>query len=256
METGIRKLRDNLSRYIRRTEAGEVISVTAHGRVVAELVPPSTTSRVGRRSRYDELIATGVIRPALEGGIPSRRGRTFGSRQAPPRRSWTMTVATRSVRGARATRRVRRAVRPPAAPAALETRYIDSSALVAALLERDAAARAALRVAGRRVTSALTLAEASRVIVHARASGRLSPAEERAAIRAVQVFARRCDLVAVTDAILNRVGRRFPVEPVRTLDAVHLATAEAFDEPPPLVTIVTRDARVRDNARAFGYRVE
>ena len=40
METGIRELKDNLSRYIRRIEAGERISVTVHGRVVAELVPP------------------------------------------------------------------------------------------------------------------------------------------------------------------------------------------------------------------------
>ena len=65
MQTGIRELKDNLSRYIRRIEAGERIAVTAHGRVVAELVPPSS-SKAGPRSRYDELIATGVIRPALD----------------------------------------------------------------------------------------------------------------------------------------------------------------------------------------------
>jgi hypothetical protein len=35
-----------------------------------------------------------------------------------------------------------------------------------------------------------------------------------------------------------------------------LATAELLGEPPPLVTVVTRDARVRDNARALGYAVE
>ena len=69
METGIRELKDNLSRYIRRSEAGERIAVTAHGRVVAELVPPST-SKSGHRSRYAELVATGVIRPALEDGDP------------------------------------------------------------------------------------------------------------------------------------------------------------------------------------------
>jgi len=46
------------------------------------------------------------------------------------------------------------------------------------------------------------------------------------------------------------------VEPIRTLDALHLATAEELAEPPALVTIVTRDARVRDNARALGYAVE
>ncbi len=40
MEAGIRELKDNLSRYIRRIEAGERIAVTAHGRVVAELGAP------------------------------------------------------------------------------------------------------------------------------------------------------------------------------------------------------------------------
>ena len=51
-------------------------------------------------------------------------------------------------------------------------------------------------------------------------------------------------------------GRPFPIEPIRTLDAVHLATAELLDEAPQVVTIVTRDVRVRDNARALGYIVE
>jgi hypothetical protein len=35
-----------------------------------------------------------------------------------------------------------------------------------------------------------------------------------------------------------------------------LATAEFLDEQPQFVTIITRDARVRDNARAIGYAVE
>jgi prevent-host-death family protein len=69
VEAGIRELKDNLSRYIRRIESGERIAVTAHGRIVAELVPPSRESRAAQ-SRYDELVATGVIRPALEGGDP------------------------------------------------------------------------------------------------------------------------------------------------------------------------------------------
>ena len=70
METGIRELKDNLSRYIRRVESGARIAVTAHGRVVAELGPPSRESRGRRRTRYDELVATGVIRPAVADGEP------------------------------------------------------------------------------------------------------------------------------------------------------------------------------------------
>lgn len=68
--TGIRELKDNLSHYVRRIEAGERIAITAHGRIVAELVPAGTTSATGRRSRFDELVAAGVIRPALEDGDP------------------------------------------------------------------------------------------------------------------------------------------------------------------------------------------
>jgi prevent-host-death family protein len=68
--TGIRELKDNLSRYIRRIEAGERITITAHGRVVAELVPPGARTK-GTPSRFDDLIASGAIRPPLEVGDPT-----------------------------------------------------------------------------------------------------------------------------------------------------------------------------------------
>jgi predicted nucleic acid-binding protein len=141
------------------------------------------------------------------------------------------------------------------APAAASFRYIESSALLAALLEHDAAALKALRADGRRVTSALTFAEGPRALIRAKIAGRVTPDEERAALRALQTFERRCAVVAVTDAVLTRAGRPFPVEPIRTLDAIHLATAELLGETPQLVTLVTRDDRVRENARALGYAV-
>lgn len=74
-------------------------------------------------------------------------------------------------------------------------------------------------------------------------------------MQALRRFERRCYVVAITDAVLARVRRPFPVEPIRTLDAVHLATAELLGEPPPLMTIVSRDDRVRDNAVALGYAI-
>lgn len=134
-------------------------------------------------------------------------------------------------------------------------RYVETSALLSALLEQDGDAERELRADGRRVTSALTVAESYRAIVRAREAGRLDAAQERAVVRALRTFFARCDLVAVTDEVLTRAGRPFPREPVRTLDAIHLATAEALGEPPPLVTMVTRDSRVRENARALGYGV-
>ena len=66
---GIRKLKNNLSRYIGLVEAGERISVMAHGRIVAELGPPGPYP-AGRLSHYDSLIASGAVRPPLESGDP------------------------------------------------------------------------------------------------------------------------------------------------------------------------------------------
>ena len=146
---------------------------------------------------------------------------------------------------------------PAAADSALvAVRYIESSALVAALLERDADALKSIRSKIKPITSALTFAEAARAIVRARVAERLTPDAERAAVRAMRRFERRCYVVSITDDVLARVRRPFPVEPVRTLDAVHLATAESLGELPQLITIVTRDDRVRDNAKALGYSVE
>ncbi|HEX6535656.1 MAG TPA: type II toxin-antitoxin system VapC family toxin [Gemmatimonadaceae bacterium] len=135
-------------------------------------------------------------------------------------------------------------------------RYIETSALLAALLEQEPEAKRALRAKGQRVTSVLTIAEAQRAIVRARGAGRLDTAQERAVVRALRTFAARCDLVAVTEDVLERAGRPFPMEPIRTLDAFHLATAELLGEPPALLTIVTRDSRVRDNATAMGYATD
>ncbi|MPZ17808.1 MAG: type II toxin-antitoxin system prevent-host-death family antitoxin [Luteitalea sp.] len=74
---GIRELKDNLSRYVRRIEVGERIAITAHGRVVAELVPPGAKT-AGRSGRFDELVASGVIRPPLEAGDPTENWPDIG----------------------------------------------------------------------------------------------------------------------------------------------------------------------------------
>jgi predicted nucleic acid-binding protein len=140
--------------------------------------------------------------------------------------------------------------------ATTHVRYVESSALVAALLEHDTGVTKRRPAGTRQITSALTLAEAGRAIIRARLTGRLTAEHEQAAIRALRTFERRCFLLDVDQAVLDRARRPFPVEPIRTLDAIHLATAELLDEPPPLVTIVTRDERIRSNARALGYAID
>lgn len=143
------------------------------------------------------------------------------------------------------------------APAAAATvLYLESSAVVAALIESDQKARASIRARTPKAASALTFAETARALLRLKRSDALSAEQERQAVRALGRIRRRCYVVAVTEEVLERVGRPFPVEPIRTLDAIHLATAEFIGQPPPLVTIVTRDECVRANAMALGYSVE
>jgi hypothetical protein len=145
----------------------------------------------------------------------------------------------------------------PVAPATDEPfRYVETSALLAALLEDDEEAAEALRSDGLRITSALTFAEAARIIVRRTATGEITADRARAATRALRTFERRCHVVGITSDVLARSRRPFPEEPIRTLDAIHLATAELLDEPPILMTIITRDRRIERNAKALGYFTE
>ncbi len=167
---------------------------------------------------------------------------------------------TRSKRVARAkgatprTARVRE--RPAEGVSEDKIRYIETSALLADALEGDVSAQRAVRRPGRVITSSLTHAEAARAVVRARAMGRVSSTEAQALVQALSTFAQRCETVVVGEQILERVGRVFPVEPVRTLDAIHLATVEMLGAEPGSVTVVTRDKRVRENARAMGWSTE
>jgi prevent-host-death family protein len=66
MVAGVRELKDNLSHYLRKVAKGERVAVTAHGRVVAELVPPRPAGT--GQTRYEQRVAEGAIRPALREG--------------------------------------------------------------------------------------------------------------------------------------------------------------------------------------------
>ncbi len=61
-ETGIRELRDHLSRFLERVRAGEELTVTDRGRPVARLVPVDSANTFGR------LVAEGLVVPAATRG--------------------------------------------------------------------------------------------------------------------------------------------------------------------------------------------
>jgi len=62
---GVGELRQNLSRYLRRVEAGERLTVTDRNRPVAELRPLPTPG-----SRLERLVAEGVVTPPARHTLP------------------------------------------------------------------------------------------------------------------------------------------------------------------------------------------
>ena len=122
--------------------------------------------------------------------------------------------------------------------------YVDSSAIVK-LAVREPQSDALRKYLRRRrplISSALARAEVLRALL---------PGGEPALASGRRVLD-RIDLVRVNDRVLNLAGTLLPFE-LRTLDAIHLATATRLGA--DLNLIVTYDDRMARAARSMGYRV-
>lgn len=122
--------------------------------------------------------------------------------------------------------------------------YLDSSAIVKlAVLETETLVlRRYLRRRQPLLTSALAQTEVLRALLPA---GDVATARGRAVLQ-------RLDLVRVNDRILQAAGVLRPPE-LRSLDAIHLATALALGE--DLRCFVTYDERLASAAHGVGLRV-
>jgi predicted nucleic acid-binding protein len=131
---------------------------------------------------------------------------------------------------------------------------VETSALLRVLLDGDEALRPVLSGEGL-FTSALTFVEAARAASRARREHRLDAREAREAERQLAAFERSCDAIALDDEVLRRAREEFPEEPVRSLDAIHLACLRVLDDELGGFEVVSCDDRVRRNATALGFAV-
>ena len=135
--------------------------------------------------------------------------------------------------------------------------YAESSAVLAWLLGEPRAADAehALRQSTVVVTSVLTSAECSRAILRGEGLGAISRDRALHLLRALGEWHQGCDRLEIGDRVLARASAPFPVEPVRTLDAIHLASAALVHAEIGTVTVLSFDDRVRSNAHAMGMHL-
>lgn len=62
-------------------------------------------------------------------------------------------------------------------------------------------------------------------------------------------------LLGLDQEVLARAGSAFPVEPVRTLDALHLASALVASSAVGQLTVLSLDRRIRECAHALGLEL-
>lgn len=132
--------------------------------------------------------------------------------------------------------------------------YAESSAVLAWLLDEPGQSGVVgeLATADLVVSSTLTVIECSRALARARESRRVKPAEELAALRLLDQASSSWNVLDISDRVTERARGSFPREPVRTLDAIHLATALVFAESFNALRVLSLDERVRTNAAALG----
>lgn len=134
--------------------------------------------------------------------------------------------------------------------------YLETSALLRAALDRQDRCARVLAHGDILVTSELTALEAERVLARAEASGEMAPEVRSRAAHDLRSVLRAAFRIPIGSDVLRRARQAFPVEPVRSLDAVHLATLLlVVEDLPDGLRVLSTDGRIRQNAEALGFEV-
>lgn len=125
--------------------------------------------------------------------------------------------------------------------------YVETSAALRAVLERGLSPEVEKRfaAAGTLLTSRLSLVEAARAFHRLRAGPRTSERDLARAERELDELWSRCDVWEMTPEVCDFAARVAPRHPLRTLDAIHLATLLVARRRLGDVTLLTADDRLR-----------
>lgn len=136
--------------------------------------------------------------------------------------------------------------------------YLESSAVLAWLLGEEAGhhVRAVLRKAALVTASDLVVLESNRVLIRAVTLGEIDEATAADRLELLNAAAAHWHVWRISPEIVDRARRPFPAEPVRTLDAIHLASALAIRSAVPGIELLSLDDRIRQSGRQLGFRLQ
>ena len=132
--------------------------------------------------------------------------------------------------------------------------YAESSAVLAWLLGEEAGPRVRrlLAAADLVVASDLTIIECDRVLIRAAALGELTEAEGAGRRARLTAAASHWHMLRIHPDVVDRARQPFPGEPVRTLDAIHLASALTARSAVAALELLSLDERIRKAGALLG----
>jgi predicted nucleic acid-binding protein len=136
--------------------------------------------------------------------------------------------------------------------------YAESSAVLAWLLGEEAAppVRGILGNAELVIASDLTLLECDRVLIRAVALGEIDEAAASDRRAHLNAAAAHWHVLRLSTDIVDRARHPFPVEPIRTLDAIHLASALAARSGVAGVELLSLSDRIRRAGAQLGFGLQ
>jgi len=136
--------------------------------------------------------------------------------------------------------------------------YAESSAVLAWLLDEPTApeVRRLLNEAEVVVASDLTLIECDRVLLRAVALKELTEAEAADDRAHLATAAAHWQVLRIAAEIVDRSRQPFPGDPIRTFDAIHLASLLVARSAVVGLRLLSLDDRVRQAATGLGVTVE
>lgn len=135
--------------------------------------------------------------------------------------------------------------------------YAESSAVLAWLFDEPSADDVirAIESADLVVTSELTAVECARAVHRALKAGRIDHGQAHALRAAFTSAGAQWDRLEIGERVLALASGPFPAEPVRALDAIHLASVTLAREVWPDLTVLSLDDRIRASTSALGTTV-
>jgi hypothetical protein len=132
--------------------------------------------------------------------------------------------------------------------------YAESSAVLAWLLDEKSAVnvRRSLAAAEIIVASDVTLIECDRVLLRAAVLGDLTEVEAADRRAHLTAAASHWQVLRLAPEIVERARQPFPGEPIRTLDAIHLASVLVARTAIVGLKLLSLDVRVRNAGKKLG----